>query len=176
MEIAELAMYVELLLVAGLYASYDLCVDAEALADLDDVLCLVGGEVYLHAVTHVEHLVHLCPVRVALLVDGLEERRHGEHVVLDDVQFVDEVQDLCLCATRAVHHAVYVVAHLVEDLLDDGSVGAGGGEHQFARIDGTSLDGVGQVLGARVYQFTGYRLVVALRVLLCEVLGEHVVA
>ena len=40
MEIAELAMDVELLLVAGLYAAYDLCVDAEALADLDDALCL----------------------------------------------------------------------------------------------------------------------------------------
>ena len=92
-------MDVELLLVTGLYTTYDLCVDAEALANLDDALCLVGREVDLHAVTHVEHLVHLGPVGMALLVDGLEEGRHGEHVVLDDVQVVDEVQDLCLRTT-----------------------------------------------------------------------------
>ena len=58
-EIAKLAMDVELLLVASLYATYDLSVDTEALADLDDSLCLVSREVDLHAVTHVEHLVHL---------------------------------------------------------------------------------------------------------------------
>ena len=100
MEIAELAVDVELLLVASLYAAHDLCVDAEALADLDDALCLVCRQVDLHAVPHVEHLVHLSPVRVALLVDGLEQGRHGEHVILDDVQVVDEVQDLRLRAAR----------------------------------------------------------------------------
>ena len=90
-EIAKLAVDVELLLVAGLYAAHNLRIDAKVLADFDDALCLVGREVDFHTVTHVEHLVHLGPVGVALFVNGLEEGRHGEHVILDDVEFVDEV-------------------------------------------------------------------------------------
>mgnify|MGYP003299334699 CR=1 FL=1 len=122
MEVAKLAMNIELLLVAGLYAAHNLRIDAKALADFDDALCLVGREVDFHAVTHVEYLVHLGPVGVALFVNGLEEGRHGEHVVLDDVKLVDEVQNLGLRTARAVYHAMDVVAHLVEDLLDDGSI------------------------------------------------------
>ena len=136
MEVTELAVYVELFLVACLYAAHDLSVDAEALADFDDALCLVGREVYLHTMTHVEHLVHLCPVGMALLVDSLEQGRYGEHVILDDVQLVYEVQDFRLRSTRAVHHAMDVVAHLVEDLLDYRSVCAGGGEYQLACVEG----------------------------------------
>ena len=59
MEITKLAMDIELLLVASLYAANDLCIDAKALADFDDALSFVGGEVNLHTVTHIEHLIHL---------------------------------------------------------------------------------------------------------------------
>ena len=98
-EVTKLAMDIELLLIAGLYTTHDLCIDTEALADLDDALSLVGREVDLHAVTHVKHLIHLRPVRMALLVDGLKQGRYGEHIVFDDMQLIDEVQDLGLRTT-----------------------------------------------------------------------------
>ena len=98
-EVTKLAMDIELLLIAGLYTTHDLCIDTEALADFDDALSLVGREVDLHAMTHIEHFVHLCPVGMTLFVDGLEQGRYGEHVVLDDMEVIDEVQNLCLRTT-----------------------------------------------------------------------------
>ena len=56
----------------------------ETLADLDNLLCIFGGKVNLQAMTHIEYLVGFCIVGTAFLDDGLEERRNGEHVVLDN--------------------------------------------------------------------------------------------
>ena len=50
---------------------------------------------------------HLRPLCAGALLDQLEERRDGEHVVLDDAQSVhQEVADFGLRAAAAVHHTV----------------------------------------------------------------------
>ncbi len=115
-----------------LHAADHTGVDAERFRDLDHLLCLVGAEVDLHAVAHVEHLVHLGPVGARLLADELEQRRDGEHVVLDHMLVLHEVHHLGLGAAGAMHHAVDVGAHLFEYLLDYRGIGACGREHQLA--------------------------------------------
>ena len=84
----------------------DLCIDVEAACDVDDLLCKLGGKIDFETMAHVEHLVHLGPVGSRLLVDGAEQRRNGEEIILDDMQVLDEVEHLGLCATGAVYHAV----------------------------------------------------------------------
>ena len=85
--------------------------------------------------SHVEDLVHLAPVGVALLLDGAEQGRYGEEVVLDDAAVVAyEVQHLGLCAAGAVYHAVDFGTKRVEQLLHYRGVGAGGGEDELSGI------------------------------------------
>ena len=86
------------LVVALLYAAYDLSIDTETLRYLDDLLRMLWGKIHLHTMTHIEHLIHLCPVSTALLMNSLEEWRNREKVVLDHAAVVtDEMKDLCLC-------------------------------------------------------------------------------
>lgn len=67
-------------------------IDVETLADGDYLLCSFGCDVDFHAVTHVEHLIHLSPVSSRTVMDGFEERGHGKHIVLDHLAVViDEV-------------------------------------------------------------------------------------
>ena len=66
----------------------DLGIDVEGFADGDDLFCDFGTDVDLHAMSHVEYLVHLLPVGAGALMDGAEEWGHGEHVVLDDTTVV----------------------------------------------------------------------------------------
>ena len=82
--------------VGGFDAAYDLGIDAERLADFYYLLGVLLGQIDFKAMTAVEHLVHLFPVSVALLLDGAEQGRDGEHVVLDYVNAVNKVQDLGL--------------------------------------------------------------------------------
>ena len=111
----------------------DLCIDIEALADSDDFIGVFGTDIDLKTVTAVEHLVHLAPIGTTLLCDDAEEGRHGEHIVLDDAAVVAyEVQHLCLCAARAVYHAVDAGTKGVKEFLNDWGVGAGGGEDKAA--------------------------------------------
>ena len=114
---SELRLYSETAL-AFLYASYNLCVDVEALADGNDLLCHFRTYVDFHAVSHVEHFVHLFPVCAALLLYGLEQRRHGEHVVLyHTAVIVYEMQHLGLCSTSAMYHSVYFRTKLIKTPL-----------------------------------------------------------
>lgn len=144
-ESAELALDGELVaLWARLYVADDLCVDIERFGNLDDLLRIFGAHVDFEAMTHVEDLVHLLRVCAALLLDGAEEGRHGEEIIFYDVEVLDEVHDLGLRAARAVNHAVDGWAHLVEKLLDDGSVGARRAEDELAGVERGALDGVGE--------------------------------
>ena len=87
----------EFLMVTFFYTAYDLSVDSEALGDRDDLLGMLGCEIDLKTVSHVEDLVHFCLVCAALLVDRPEKRRNREEVVLDHADVVShEMQDLCL--------------------------------------------------------------------------------
>ena len=90
----------EFLVVTLLYSADDLSVDSEALGDCDDFLSMFRRKIDLKTMTHIEHFVHLGPVSAALLVNGLEERRNREEVILDDADVVaDEMKDLGLCTT-----------------------------------------------------------------------------
>ena len=176
MELAELALDGK---GAGTFfdAAYHLCVDVEGAGEGDDALGLLGRHVDLEAVAHVKDLVHFGPVGAALTGNGLEEGRHGEHVVLDDAAvFTHKVQHFGLCAARAVYHAVYFGTHLVEQTLDDGSIGASGGEHQAAGVERCALNGVGESVRSAVDKFLGHGLVVAFGIFLGQVFGKHVVA
>ena len=106
--------------------SHHLCIDIERLREVDNLLGNFGTHVNLHAVTHIEHLVHLLPVGTGTLVDGMEQGRNREHVVLDYLAVVvDEVEHLGLRTTCTVNHTVNLGAQLVEQFLDDGCIGAG---------------------------------------------------
>ena len=73
----------------------------------------------------VEDAVHLLPVGIAFFLNESEQRRHGEHVVLDDAAvFAYKVEDFRLRSTRTMHHAVDAGAHCVEHFLDYGRIGA----------------------------------------------------
>ena len=112
-------------MIAGFDAADNLGVDVERLGNLDDLLSFFGWEINLQTVTHVEDLVHLLPIGARLLVDSTEQGWDREEVVLDDVQVLDEMQHLGLRTARTMYHAVDVMAHGIEHLLDYGSVGAG---------------------------------------------------
>ena len=102
-------------------------IDVETLADGDYLLCSFGSDVDFHAVTHVKHLIHLSPVCSRAVVDGLEERGHGKHIVLDHLAVVIyEVQHLGLRATGTVYHTMDFASTFVEHLLDDGRIGTCG--------------------------------------------------
>ena len=84
--------------VVGLFdASYDLRIYAERLAYVYNLLCIFLRQIDFKAVTAVEYLVHLLPFCLALLLNGAEQRRDGEEVILDYVYSVYKVQDLGLC-------------------------------------------------------------------------------
>ena len=84
-------------MVALLYPTYDLRVDAEALGYLDHLLGMLRRQIDLETMAHVEYLVHLRPVCTALLMDCPEERWHREQIVLYHTDIVTyEVQDLGL--------------------------------------------------------------------------------
>ena len=84
--------------VIGLFdASYDLRIYSERLAYVYNLLGVFLRQIDLEAVTTVEYLVHLLPFGLALLLDGAEQRRDGEEVILDYVNTLNKVQYLGLC-------------------------------------------------------------------------------
>ena len=125
-ELTEFALDGKALL-AFINVTNNLGIDVKRLRNLDNLLGNLRANVDLHAVTHVEYLIHLFPIGARTLVDGMEEWGHREHVVLDDAAVVvDKVQNLGLGATCTVNHTVNLWAELVEQLLDDGCVGTCG--------------------------------------------------
>ena len=121
---------------AFFYMADNLSVYIETLTEGDNLLCHFRTYVNFHAMTHVEHLVHLLPVCATLLLNGLEEWGYGEHVVFDNAAVIAyKMEHLCLSTTRAMNHTVNLLAHFVQKLLDNRSVSTGGGEHQLACVD-----------------------------------------
>ena len=124
---------------------------------------------------HVEHFVHLLPVSATLVVDELEEWWNGEHVVFYHLAVVvDKMQDFCLCSTSAMHHTMYLWAHLVKEFLYDWGVSAGRREHQFAGVDRAVLNFVFKLALTGIYQVEGHSVVIALRIFLGIVFCEHI--
>ncbi len=131
----------------GFGAADDLRRDAEGLALRDDGIGGFGLAEDFHPVAHVVDAEHFLVAGAAGLLDGLEDWRNGQEVVLDVVHPGAEANALGLAAAGAVHHAVDAVAVFGEQLLDDGRVGAGGAEQ------GVAYGHVG--LGQRVVHLVG---------------------
>ena len=110
-------------------------------------------------------------------MDCLEEWRYWEHVVLHNLAvFAYEVQNLGLGTTCAVNHTVNLWAKLIQELLDYWGIGTGRSEYQLAGVDRRTLNLIGQLILAAVNQLVWHCVVVALRIVLCEILGEYIVA
>ena len=155
----------------------NLCVDVEAAAGVDDLLCVFGRNVNFQTVTHVEYLVHLGPVGSALFLDGTEQGRNGEHVVLYHAAVViDEMQHFGLRASGTVDHAVDLGTHEIQQFLDNGRISAGGGKYQFAGSNGSTFYGIIEFVASAVHQFFGHGVVVGLGVLLCKIFAKDVMA
>merc|ERR1712039_627841 len=90
----------------ALYAAHNLRIDSVGLGDADDLGGRLAVRVDLHAVTHIEHLIHLTPRCVRALLDEPENRRNRKHVILNHMQIVHEVHDLRLTAAAAMNHSV----------------------------------------------------------------------
>src|SRR5690606_16482471 len=175
---ANLRFYGNLLGRSSFYATDDLCGDAESTCNADNVGCYGLRYIELHAVPHVEYFIHLLPVRTRFFLDEPEEGGDVEQVIFNYMEVIDEVQDLGLGTSAAMHHPVYLRAVIVEYLLNDGGVCAGGGEHQLthgSRAVAGDVDGVRKPLAAGEYQFVGYRGVVAFGKPLCDGFVEYIV-
>ena len=99
------------LLFASFHAANNLRIDLETVADTDEFVGDLGRNIKFHAMSHVKHLIHFAPRSARTLLNGLEQRRKREEVVFDDMAaLTHEMEHLRLCASRAMHHAVDVLA------------------------------------------------------------------
>ena len=138
---------------------------------------MLRRKINLQAMAHVEHLVHLTPVGVALLLDCAEQGRYREEVILDDAAVVaHKMEHLGLCPTGAVHHTVNLRTQGIKQLLHYRRIRTRWREYQFTRIQRRALYSIGQFQCPTVNQFLGHSLVIALRVLLSQVFAEHIMA
>lgn len=113
----------------------DLRVDIELLADGDNLVGNLRTDVNLHAVSHVEHLVHLFPVGTRAVVDNLEQWRDGEHVVFHHTAIVvNEMQDFSLRSACAMNHSVNLRTHVVNEFPNHGGIGACWGKHELSGV------------------------------------------
>ena len=64
-------------LVTFFYASHNLCIDIERLADSDYFFGMLRWQVNFQTVAHIEYLVHFFPICAALFFDGLERGNRG---------------------------------------------------------------------------------------------------
>ena len=104
----------------------DACINMEGGSNIDDCLCMLRTEVYLHAVAHIEYFVHFSPICTALFCNNLEEGWNREHIVLDNTAMLSyEVKHLCLGSSRAMNHAMDNRAQMFEYLFDDRGIGTG---------------------------------------------------
>ncbi len=89
----------------------NLGINIEILRYLNDFLGNLRTNINLHAVPHIEHLVHFLPVGAGTLVDGFEQRRNGEHIVFHHTAvIVDKVEYLGLGSTGTMNHSMYIWA------------------------------------------------------------------
>ena len=108
-------------------------------------------------------------------LDGAEQQRGFEQVVLDNMQSLDEMQHFGLAAARAVYHAVEVVPVVAQYLFDDRGVGPCRGEHQFTHGQILTRHLVGEFVFPGVDQIRRNVVVETLWVFRGQVVGKYVV-
>ena len=143
-ETAKLRLDDEFVLLGRSNIPHNLRIDAKRTGNVDNRLGILGRDIHLHAMPHVEYLIHLLPIGARLFANDAEERRYREEVVLDHQHIFDKVHHLGLRTARTVYHAVHLGAQLIEHLLDDRRISACGRENQFAGIDAQFGNLVGQ--------------------------------
>ncbi len=79
----------------------NLAINIELLRDSNHLISGLFVGVNLQTMAHVEDLVHLVPISARSGLDHLEQGRQRQHVVLHDVQLVNEMQHLGLGAATA---------------------------------------------------------------------------
>ena len=101
---------------------------------------MLRRKIYFQTVSHIEYLVHFAPVRIALLLDGPEQRRNGEKVVFDNAAVIsDKVQHFGLRTAGAVYHTVNFGTERIEQFLNHRRICTGGREHQLSGIQRTAF-------------------------------------
>src|SRR5574344_92211 len=107
-----------------------LCIDMEALGDFYYFVCYFRLYIDFHTVPHIEYLIHLLPVCARAIVNGLEQWRYREHIILDDFAIiVYKMENLGLCATCTVYHTVDFRAEFIQQHFDDWCISAGRGHN-----------------------------------------------
>lgn len=176
-ELSEFTLDNQFFLIALFDTSYNLCIDVEAFADGNHFFRMLRRKIYFQTVSHIEYLVHFAPVRIALLLDGPEQRRNGEKVVFDNAAVIsDKVQHFGLRTAGAVYHTVNFGTERIEQFLNHRRICTGGREHQLSGIQRTAFHAVCQFQLSAVYQFVGYGFVIAFRIFLRQIFGEYIVA
>src|SRR5262249_24512451 len=111
---AELALHGHAFCFRIFHTADDLAIDAERFRNVHNLWSDFLRDVEFQAVPHIEHLVHFLPVGAALLVDDAEQRWYVKQIVLNNMEFVDEVQHFGLRAATAMHHAMDLRAELTK--------------------------------------------------------------
>ena len=75
-----------------------------------------------------------------------------------------------------MYHTMNLRTKLIEQLLDDWRIGAGGRENQLTCVDGRTLNGVCKTVLAAIHQFVRYGVVITLGIVFSQILGEDIVA
>ncbi len=91
---------------SGFCAADDFCVNVKIPGDTNRFLCSIMGNVDLHAMAHIEYLVHFFPIRSRCLLDGGEQRGRLEQVIFDEMHLLAEPQAFCLRASRAMNNSL----------------------------------------------------------------------
>lgn len=129
-------------LVAGVASPFntadDTSFDAALSSCLQTELHPLLGHDRFQAMTHVERLVHVTPVSLALGLDEREDRGHGEEPILHEPQpsrstGSTELADLGLTATGAVDETMDVSnRHVLEQEPNERRVGARGTQERLS--------------------------------------------
>mmetsp|Transcript_67134 Transcript_67134/g.147166 ORF Transcript_67134/g.147166 Transcript_67134/m.147166 type:complete len:201 (-) Transcript_67134:839-1441(-) len=142
------------------YSANDLGINSKGLGDVDDLRCCLLIGIEFQTVAHVEDLVHLFPWCTRVGLNYSEDRGRLHQVVLDHMNTIHKMQNLRLCPTRAMDHAMDLLTKASgKNLLHDGSVSSGGRQQQFACWDGAEsfdFNGIFQSHLATVDQLFGH--------------------
>ena len=154
----------------------DLAINVELLSNCNHFIGSLFVGVDLQTMPHVEDFVHFVPIGARGCLNHAEERGQRQHVVLHDVQLVNEMQYLGLGTATAMDDAVDLLTEVLQNRDHQRGVGAGGREDEFTYINTWDFGGVGEFVGTGIDQVIRDAMVVALVVFLGQIMVQHVVA
>ena len=127
--------------------------------------------------SHVEHFVHLSPIRSTLLLNRLEEWRDRKHIVFHHSAILThKVKHFGLSTTCAMHHTMYLRTQLIQQFLHHWSISTGRGEYQFSCTYRSAFHLVLQCIFTAIYEFRRHLMVETLRIFHGKILCKHIMA